>query len=293
MEKTTWPYDWLNDDDYKARGAVKGKMVLSDGRPASNAAVFLGDNDSSLSTLRQGRGYSYTVYADDTGIFEIDNVRAGVYKLVSWSNGSSIADVSTNATQSDVSVEDSIVTNINTLTWEVSGRKQLFRVGDFDRTTQGFKFGGAPREYGLAMECLADIVFDVTQDSVDEWCYAQTKVGNWTIQFPFEEDPGRDTAVVILSLAGYGNGAHFHVLVNGERIGSVNAGDLPNDGALYRSCTSAGQWNSLQYTFTSSFLKPGETNELTLWLYENIWEEIEGITSPQRGPMYDAIALEW
>ena len=40
-ERFAWPYPWLEDAADQARGILKGKLTLSDGRPASDAAVFL------------------------------------------------------------------------------------------------------------------------------------------------------------------------------------------------------------------------------------------------------------
>lgn len=98
-EKKEWPYAWFKNAAYQSRGAVQGKLLLSDGRPAAGAAVFLGDNrNETVSTLDQGQNYYYTTYADDTGSFRIRDVRSGMYALYAWGNGRPIADVITNFT---------------------------------------------------------------------------------------------------------------------------------------------------------------------------------------------------
>lgn len=55
-EDLSWPYKWLNDTDYQNRGSVSGKLILSDGRPAAGAAVFLGD-ENGWETNNQGTNY--------------------------------------------------------------------------------------------------------------------------------------------------------------------------------------------------------------------------------------------
>jgi rhamnogalacturonan endolyase len=42
-ESIQYPYSWFDNKAYQARGVVSGRIILSDGRPANGAAVFLGD----------------------------------------------------------------------------------------------------------------------------------------------------------------------------------------------------------------------------------------------------------
>ncbi|KAF9872032.1 hypothetical protein CkaCkLH20_10369 [Colletotrichum karsti] len=291
--KANWPYSWLENDSYHSRGTLKGRLVLSDGRSASKAAVFLGDDSATLSTLRQGRAYYYNFYTDDDGYFEVGNIRSGTYGLVAWSNGSSIADVGTNYTTYGVKIGADETTDLGSLNWEVSNRTTIFRLGDFDRTTYGFKFGGAPREYGLTELCPAELVYEVGTSTATDWCYAQTKKGNWTIKFPIQEQSSAKEVKLILSLAAYSQGGNFHILVNDNQIATINSSTLSNDGALYRSCTVAGEWRYLEYAVDASVLRVGDTNTVTIWLYDNTGKNSETMGTTQRGPMYDAIALEW
>jgi rhamnogalacturonan endolyase len=130
QEDKSWPYEWFRDTAYQSRGSVSGKLVLSDGRPASGAAVFLGDSNSALSTADQGKDYYYTVYADMQGRFTIDDVRSGTYGLYAWGNGGSISDVTTSFVRNDVVVSKSKKTDLNSLKWTVADRsKRIFQVG--------------------------------------------------------------------------------------------------------------------------------------------------------------------
>jgi rhamnogalacturonan endolyase len=102
-EEAAWPYKWFENKPYQSRGKMQGKLLLSDGRPAAGAAVFLGDNrNTTVSTLDQGQNYYYTTYADKDGKFVIDDIRTGTYALYAWGNGDAIGDVTTTFTQNDV-----------------------------------------------------------------------------------------------------------------------------------------------------------------------------------------------
>ena len=115
QEFASWPYEWFEDEAYQSRGSVTGKLVLSDGRSAANAAVFLGDNTPNKTALDMGSYYYYTSYADADGHFEFANVRAALYGLQAWSNGSKIADVTTSFLRNDVTVTESMSTDLGNL----------------------------------------------------------------------------------------------------------------------------------------------------------------------------------
>ena len=130
QEEKAWPYSWFKDTAYQSRGSVYGKLVLSDGRPAVGAAVFLGDSNSALSTADQGKDYYYTAYADKNGHFTIDDVRTGTYGLYAWGNGGSLADVTTSFVQNDVVVNKRKTTHLKTLNWKVTEKsKRIFQIG--------------------------------------------------------------------------------------------------------------------------------------------------------------------
>ncbi|KFX98823.1 hypothetical protein O988_04190 [Pseudogymnoascus sp. VKM F-3808] len=292
-EFAAWPYSWLDNSDYQSRGSVSGSLVLSDGRPASYAAIFLGDSNSDTDTIRQGSTYYYTSYADESGNFEIDNVREGTYGLRAWSNGSSIADVSTVFTQNKVVIASDKNSDLGTLKWALPDRERIWRVGDFDRTAYGFKVGGAPYAYGLTELCSKNIDYVIGESQSSDWCYAQTKVGNWTISFPVStEVSSTRKPTLVISLAGWVSNASSTVFVNDHEIGELSG--FTNDGALYRSSTINGDWRYLEFPFDAEFLKLGDenTNKLTFQLYSNLGDG-SALTTTQRGAMFDAIALDW
>lgn len=263
--------------------------MLSDGRPAAKAAVFLGDNNPTKTALDMGSTYYYTSYTDDNGNFEFTDVRAATYGLQAWSNGGALADVSTSLLQNDVAVTKGKTTKLSTLEWTVSNRKRLFQLGDFDHYSYGFQHGGAPYQHALVASCPADLVYRVGTSQPADWCFGQTHKGNWTIEFDVPEDPaaadGR-TPTLIVSLAGYSSGSSSTIWANGQHeIGNLTSGtpQLLNDPSLYRSATAAGEWRLFEFEFDAGVLQEG-LNTITFQLTrESAWH----------GFMWDSVILEW
>ncbi|RWA08559.1 hypothetical protein EKO27_g6551 [Xylaria grammica] len=274
--------------DGKDVGAV-AVLVLSDGRPAANAAVFLGDNNPNKTALDMGTDYYYTSYADAQGRFKFADVRAARYGLQAWSNGSKIADVTTSFLQNNITVTKSRNTNLGTLKWNVSKKTKIFQVGDFDRTSYGFQYGGAPNQHALVASCPGNLVYRVGKSKTSDWCFGQTYQGNWTISFDLPNTPKHNragNATLIVSLAGYSSGASSIILANGQQIGNLTseAPGLLNDPSLYRSMTTAGEWRYFEFEFDSgSVLKKGD-NEVTFQMTRN---------TTWHGFMWDSVVLEW
>ncbi|ORY67284.1 polysaccharide lyase family 4 protein [Pseudomassariella vexata] len=290
-EFADWPYNWLEDEAYRTRGSVKGKLTLSDGRPATNAAVFLGDNNPNKTAVDMGSDYYYTAYADAEGYFEFTDVRAATYGLQAWSNGSSIADVTTSFLHNDVVVSKDETTDLETLEWQVSTKKTLFQVGDFDRYSYGFLYGGAPHEHGLVDKCPADLTWTYGESATEDWCFGQSKLGNWTIAFDAvmqrndtASSAGKN-ATLIVSIASYSTGVSSNIYANGVLIGNLTSGtpQLLSDPGLYRSGTAAGEWRYLEFPFDAAVLRSGE-NEVTFQVTKN---------TTWHGFMWDSIKLEW
>lgn len=236
-----------------------------------------------------GSGYYYTTYADEQGNFEFAHVRTASYGLQAWSNGSTIADVTTQFLQTGVAVTANETTALGLLAWPISNKTRLFQVGDFDRYAYGFQYGGAPYTHALVANCSADLTYTVGASNTEDWCFGQTYRGNWTIAF---EVAGNATAAsgseatLIVSLAGYTTGTSASIYANGDGlIGNLTSGTqfLQNDPCLYRSATVAGEWRYFEFPFDAGLLSSG-WNSITFEVTRN---------TTWRGIMWDSIKLEW
>uniref|UniRef100_L2GG61 Rhamnogalacturonate lyase n=1 Tax=Colletotrichum fructicola (strain Nara gc5) TaxID=1213859 RepID=L2GG61_COLFN len=270
-EFAAWPYPWLADAAYHARGTVKGKLLLSDGRPAAGAAVFLGDNHPPPSTWA-----AITTTRPTT-----------TPPAASRSRTCASPKPATRCKP------DSKTTDLGTLHWAVSKRQRLFQVGAFDRTSLGFTHGGnPPYAHAVIASCPANILYEVGKSAPSDWCYGQTHQGNYTIRFPVSAAQASETANLIVSLGGYSTGASSVVLVNGQQVGNLTSGavgadstsGLLNDPSVYRSATLGGEWRFFEFPVPAALLKTGEDNEVTFQLTRN---------TTWRGFIWDSIVLEW
>ncbi|KAB2570481.1 Rhamnogalacturonate lyase [Lasiodiplodia theobromae] len=297
-EFAAWPYAWFEHAGFQERAPkVSGRIVLADGRPAAGAAVFLGDNRPNKTALDMGTGLYYTAYADEEGAFVFEDVRAGTYGLQAWSNGGALADVSTSLLENDVVVssavgaprrrQDGAALDLGEFEWPLHvGRERVFRVGDFDRKSLGFKHGGAPYQHALVSDCPADLTFRVGESEDADWCFGQSALGAWDIEFELDEVPVNRTAILTVSLAGYSQGTSANILVNGEanKVGNLTSGVIPSDQCLYRSATTAGEWHLFEFPLNgASVLKEGLNTVSFNVTASTLW----------RGFLWDSIILEW
>ncbi|KFY34829.1 hypothetical protein V494_06435 [Pseudogymnoascus sp. VKM F-4513 (FW-928)] len=283
-EISTYPYPWFDNAAYQSRGSVSGKLILSDGRPAAKAAVFLGDNHPNETTLDMGRYYYYTAYTDKAGNFEFKNVRSADYALQAWANGGAIGDVSTTFIKNDVVVANKKATKLGHLSWKTQERRQIFQIGSFDRTSLGFAYGGAPHEHALVVNCPANLTYTVGTSQTSDWCFGQSAVGNWTVKFNVPKLPNDSSAVLSVSLAGYSSGVSSSIVVNGATtVGNLTSASIATDPCMYRSGTLAGEWHYYEFPVGNGALKRGWNTLDFQVTRETLWH----------GFMWDAIALEY
>lgn len=238
----------------------------------------------------QGDNYYYTTTAGADGSFSFSDVRAGSYGLYAWSNGGDIGDVYTNATVTPITVEADKTTALGEVEWTLpTGRKQIFQVGEFDKKALGFKNGGLPYQHGVTEESPANLTFRVGQsDPAEDWYYAISKPGKWTIEFELD---GADlaahangTALLSLSLAGYSQSTAVDVDVNGEVVGALSKDVFTSDPALYRSGKTSGEWRLVQYEIDAGARLAAGANTVGFTVTRYVqW----------RGVLWDSIILEW
>lgn len=288
-EVDSWPYKWLDDVSYQSRiASVTGKLVLSDGRPAAGAAVFLGDNHPNKTTLDMGSTYYYTTYADNEGSFRFTDVRTGVYALQAWSNGGPIGDITTTYLKNDINVSGPATSKLrlDRLTWSVPTPDTIFQIGAFDRKSTGFAHSGGFGA-GRVDDCPANLTYAVGSSEESDWCFAQNKIGTYSIAFPLPTtnvtSNTTSDALLTVSLAGYSQGTTVNIFCNDIRIGNLSSSGILSDPSLYRSGTVAGEWHQFEFPIDGNDLKTSNKIEFRVTsLSSSLW----------RGPIYDAIKFE-
>ncbi|KAF3904960.1 hypothetical protein ABW20_dc0110632 [Dactylellina cionopaga] len=286
QETKQWPYQWLQDQyGFHKRGSISGRIILSDGRPASNAAVFLGDNHSTATSLDQGAWYYYRAYADSRGYFKFKDVREGTWGLRAFSNGGRVlSDVSTIFKKEDVMSKAGRDIDLGLLKWKTQGREKIWQIGQIDRLASGFEFAGPPHEFGRTIKCPANLTYTIGKSKTSDWCFAQWALGAYTVEFELPKRPASKSAAVLgVALAGYSTGVSGNILANGVKIGNLTSGIVPTQGALYRSATLAGEWYLYEFPIQAGLLTAGKNTVAFNVTRSTIY----------RGWMFDSVILEW
>ncbi|KAJ4983097.1 rhamnogalacturonate lyase [Stagonosporopsis vannaccii] len=276
-ERAAFPYAFLNDTAYHSRGSIKGKLTLSDGRPAAGAAVFLGDADTTTRPLVQGSNYYYTAFADASGSFSIPNARSGSYGLIAASNGGGIGDVYTNFT-SAVTISKGKTTDLGSLKWTVpSNRRKIFQIGDFDKKATGFTNSGL-HAHGLTEKSPENLTFTVGTSKVSDWYYASSKIGSWDVVFNASAPSTTAKALLSVSLAGYSQSTALTIYLNSNKtVGKISKDTLTSDPATYRSGTISGEWRFLQYEIAAADLKAAPRSRPILSFYRFFFTTIDPV----------------
>jgi rhamnogalacturonan endolyase len=228
----------------------------------------------------QGTDYIFFDRADFWGSFRIPHVRPGTYSLYAFANGGWIGDVTDQYAQDGINVAGPEV-DLGRLPWSPPRYKHfLWQIGQADRKADGFKLADLPRQYGLWKQVPANLVYTIGQCTPNnDWYYAQTQVGTWTVNFDLQETYSGN-AYLTVALAGMSRTAAVTVAVNGTAVGSYPA--FANDAAIYRSANQSGYYHLVPFTFPASLLAPG-TNAITFQTTN---------VSSGGGAMYDTIKLE-
>jgi rhamnogalacturonan endolyase len=223
-------------------------------------------------------------------------VRTGTYGLQAWANGGDIADVATTYLKNDIHVTADEPLDLDALTWIIPDRERIFRVGDLDRRSDGFAYGGLPHEHARIAKCPADLTFTVGESQTSDWCFGQSYIGSWDIAFTVDSAAaaaGNRSATLSVSLAGYSTGASLDILLNNAtKIGNLTSGavgtnvtdSLANDPSAYRSGTPGGEWRFFDFDFDGSALSRQAVNTISFVVTRN---------TTWRGFIYDGIVLDW
>ena len=228
-----------------------------------------------------GSNYYYTTYADSSGSFSFENVRTGTYGLRAWSNGGSIGDVSSELIVNDITVQKDTNTDTKSLPWKIPSRTKIFQIGELDRKSLGFQYGGSPYTHGLVAKCPAYLTYTIGSSKTSDWCFGQSSLGTWTIKFSVPSILSGSQAILTVSLAGWSTGSTISIHANNQTaIGNLSS--IASDPSLYRSGTTAGEWHLFEFPIGNGTLRAGANTIAFTVDKSTLW----------RGAMWDSVLLE-
>ena len=277
-QKEQWPFSWFNNSLYPVnRSTVTGciKQTGYDGVPLQVVLAQPGSDP-----YDQGDGYIFQAITDADGNFTIDTVREGTYTLTAYAlSGGNTAQL----TKNDIAVSGA-ATDLGTIRWATQPfGTELWRIGESNRLSDGYRLSDAARAYELYQSVPADLVYTIgSSTAAADWYYAQTKVGTWTIKFNLAEKSYGQYRLTC-AIAGAASVTRINVSING---GSEIMNTLQSDGSVYRSAVQSGRYQQFTVDIPASQLKVGQ-NTIDLLLTDHNYA-----TSGIAGVMYDCIKLE-
>ena len=274
-EQDKWPYAWMSHEYYDLdRSTVTGTLQFNNGISAQNMMLVLAQPGTDI--YDQGKDYMFWSKADSLGHFTLPHVRKGTYSLyVFATEGEMIEELEFE----DIEIVDEHV-DLGVLECQATKYENLlWQIGEADRTARGFNLSMQNRAYGLWDEVPANLLYDISSsEPYKDWYYAQTKKGNWTVQFDLDETY-TGNAHLTMGIAGAASNPKITVYVNGSNIYNLS---YSNDGSVYRSANQGGAYQNKVITFPASKLKKG-TNTVAFKMTS---------VGSRGGLIYDAIKLE-
>ena len=275
IQQDQWPFQWFTNSLYPLdRSTVKGRISLPPGISPKGIQVVLAQPGSDI--YEQGKNYMFWSKTDQDGNFTIKNVRQGSYTLYAYATQGDITD--------ELSIDNATVSGANTqfgvIPWiPKKYRHLLWKIGENDRLSDGYRYSDTLRNYGLYNLPPANLNYIIgTSKPSKDWYYAQTKVGTWTITFN-NDQAFTGNAVLTASIAGASNSPKVDVYLNNVKKGTWS---FNSDPCIYRSAVLSGKHSVKTITFPASALVQGQnTIKLTM---SNV--------SNRGGVMYDCLKLE-
>jgi rhamnogalacturonan endolyase len=275
QEVTLWPYQWMDHPLYPTeRTSVSGRINIKNDMSPEGLMVVLAQ--PGIDIYDQGKEYMFWSKTNVDGDFLIPHVRAGNYTLYAFATNGRITD----EFQRDNVVISGNETDLGTITWAPTQYEYLlWQIGQSDRKAGEFKLGNVARRYGLWDDVPPNLTYVVGSSSdANDWYYAQTKPGSWTVQFNLDQSFTGD-AVLTIGIAGAANDPLVEVYVNDSKQTTLSFG---NDRSVYRSANTGGKHQIKPITFPANLLKTGE-NTVVFKLLS---------VGNRGGLMYDVVKLE-
>ncbi|ENN82424.1 hypothetical protein YQE_01201, partial [Dendroctonus ponderosae] len=263
IEQEKWPYSFVNDNDYPLiRGSVSGKVTGQ-----TKAAITLYDSTEEQYDLQQ-LGYLYATTTDANGNFVINNVRPGFYKIVAYpvagQGSENLAEQTVTITAGASEIVDFFLPEPENILWAI---------GEANRRSNEFNYADQDRNYKWEFEPPVENTFIVGEsDPKNDWYYAQSQPGTWTIKYQDNHDGHSRTLRLPLAAA---SKSVLLVSINGNNIAQL---ELTNYASIYRSALQSGRYRSVILPVEPSHVLTGE-NTLDLTVHSG-------------AVMYDCISLQ-
>jgi len=259
-EVKQWPYKWVKESLYNHnRGKLTGKV----GTALPVKVVLSSDLNSEFS--QQTLGYFYSSETNNNGEYQLSNINPGKYQLSVYAlAGTQIGTLHTET------IEIKRGENHLDLKLPQVNLKPIWKIGEANRLSNEFKFSAQQRNYRWHKEVPANLNFIVGESNQkQDWYYAQTKPGVWTIKFELDKDEINDSVLNIALAAASNSGMsnttkpQLKVTVNNSHITTIS--DLKNDKAIYRSALNSGRYHAYSFDIKKAILNKG-TNSVQLEL---------------------------
>ena len=277
-QEKEWPFKWFSHELHDTeRATVCGRIQVSNGLQPARLQVILAQPGVDVNA--QGKDYIFWAETDKKGNFSIPKVRRGKYSLYAYALEGENTD---QLEYEGIEVKKGGKLNIGTVKWAPKKYEHLlWRIGEADRLSDGFRLADSPRAYGL---------FDIVPDTLtyvigksnpkDDWYFVESKKGSlWTIEFSLDKTYDGDAHLTISAAAATQKPRMVYVL-NGEKIGELFYPD--SDGSIYRSGVRSGTHQLKVITFPAKVLKKGK-NVLTISIPS---------VKEKGGLMWDCLKLE-
>lgn len=195
------------------------------------------------------------VKGDKKGNFSIPKVRRGNYSLYVYALEGENTD---ELEHTGIEVKKAGKVNIGTVKWAPKKYEHLlWRIGEADRLSDGFKLADSPRQYGLFDLVPEQLTYVVGKNNpAEDWYFIEGKKGSkWNVEFDVDKDYSGDAHLTI-SAAAVTQKPRMIYELNGKKIGELFYPD--SDGSIYRSGVRSGAHQLKVITFPANLLKKGK-----------------------------------
>ena len=268
--------DWMSDPLYpppSQRTTITGRLQIADGRSAEGFWVVLStQNVTDVYTIHEP---TYFVKTDADGNFTLPGIppawspgttNPATYTLYIFASKGSITDqyrqtgITVSGAMQDLGVITWTPTNHSTFLWQIGKADRMG--GEFALATNPSDWSNHPRAYEKPSQIPGTLTYTIGGSwEPQDWYYAQTNGGTWTISFNLNR-PYTGTAYLTIA-ASMTAGSRPTVAINGSSSGITGALPSNNDSTIARQADRSGYPRLATLSFPASLLVVG-ANTITL-----------------------------